>query len=52
VQRALEAVVDVMRVPASGDPSLAVLPDALQVTREPLNGSANPSARVIVAWAP
>jgi len=34
------------------DPSLAVLPDALQVTREPLNGSANPSARVIVAWAP
>jgi hypothetical protein len=26
VQRALEAIVDVMRVPASGDPSLAVLP--------------------------
>jgi hypothetical protein len=26
VQRALDAVVDIMRVPASGDPSLAVLP--------------------------
>ena len=34
------------------DPALATLPDGLQVTREPLSGSANPSARVIVAWAP
>jgi len=34
------------------DPTLATLPDGLEVTREPRNGSAQPSARVIVAWAP
>jgi RNA polymerase sigma factor (sigma-70 family) len=34
------------------DPTLAMLPDGLEVTREPRNGSAQPSARVIVAWAP
>jgi len=34
------------------DPALAALPDGLEVTLEPGNGSASPSARVIVAWTP
>lgn len=32
------------------DPALAVLPDAVQVTREPAGGSAAPSATVVAAW--
>jgi len=31
-------------------PVLAVLPDAIQVTREPTGGSAAPSGAVVVAW--
>ena len=34
------------------DPALAALPDGLEVTLEPGNGSASPSERVIVAWTP
>jgi RNA polymerase sigma-70 factor (ECF subfamily) len=33
-------------------PVLAALPDALEVTLEPRAGSAAPSGRVVVAWAP
>jgi RNA polymerase sigma factor (sigma-70 family) len=33
-------------------PALATLPDALEVTLEPRPGSAAPSGRVVVAWAP
>ena len=32
------------------DPALAVLPDAIQVTREPAGGSAVPSAAIVVGW--
>jgi len=34
------------------DPALAVLPDGLEVTLEARTGSAAPSGRVVVAWAP
>jgi RNA polymerase sigma factor (sigma-70 family) len=34
------------------NPALAALPDGLEVTLEPGNGSASPSERVIVAWTP
>ena len=34
------------------DPALAALPDGLQVTLEPRTGSAAPSGRMVVAWAP
>jgi RNA polymerase sigma-70 factor (ECF subfamily) len=34
------------------DPALAALPDGLEVTLEPGNGSTSPSERVIVAWTP
>jgi RNA polymerase sigma factor (sigma-70 family) len=34
------------------DPALAALPDGLEVTLEPGNGSTSPSDRVIVAWTP
>ena len=33
-------------------PVLATLPDALEVTLEPRTGTAAPSGRVVVAWAP
>ena len=36
----------------SEDGALAVLPDELKVTIEPRAGSAAPSGRVVVAWAP
>jgi len=32
------------------NPALATLPDALEVTREPTGGSAQPGGRVVVAW--